>query len=346
MVYFLSGVINVDITIYNTTDGIHLPELGLWLDSSENAKSGEMVFVSHAHSDHISKHSELILSPATSRLLKLRFTRARKEHLMEFFQPRRFSYNGIDYKLTLLPAGHVLGSSMLYIEVKNTTILYTGDFKLTSPITSEECKPQQADYLIMESTFGKPQYNFPSLNEITETIISFCKSTLSENKIPVLFAYSLGKSQDVIRLLANAGFNIMVHNQIYKTTSVYRRFGINLPRIEKFSPSKVKDKVVIMPPAAKNFFIELKKEKIKTALITGWAVDNDIIYRFGTDAAFALSNHSDYKELMDFVRIVNPRKVFTVHGFSAEFAFDLKSRGYDAEALEESGQKWLPIGKS
>jgi Cft2 family RNA processing exonuclease len=335
----------VEITFYNTNDGIHFPELGLWLDSSENAQSGEVVFVSHAHSDHISKHSELILSPPTSRLLKLRYLRPRKEHIMEFFQPRNFSHNGIDYRLTLLPAGHVLGSSMLYIEAGNTSILYTGDFKLGSPITSEPCKPQRADFLIIESTFGKPGYNFPDVSVITREITSFCKMTLSENKIPVLFAYSLGKSQDVIKLLSKDGFNIMVHEQIYKTVSVYRRFGVSLPTVEKFSPSKAKDKVLIMPPAAKNFFNEIKKEKIKTALLTGWAVDKDILYRCETDAAFALSNHSDYQELIDFVKIVNPRKIFTVHGFSSEFALDLKNRGYDAEALEESGQKWLPLGK-
>lgn len=335
----------MDVTIYNTNDGIHLPELGLWLDSAESARNGEIVFVSHAHSDHISKHGELILSPATSCLLKLRYSRARKEHVMEFFQPRNFSFNGINYRLTLLPAGHVLGSSMLFIEVMGVSVLYTGDFKLGKTITSEPCQPRHADYLIMESTFGKPAYRFPEVTEILENIVSFCKTTLSEKKIPVLFAYSLGKSQDLIALLAETGFSLMVHNQIFKINSIYRKLGVRLPEIKQFSVSKAKDKVVIMPPTARNFFNQIKREEIRTAIVTGWAVEKDVIYRFGADAAFAFSNHADYQELIDLVRIVSPRKVFTLHGFSSELAYDLRSRGYDAEALEESGQKWLPLGK-
>lgn len=333
----------MEIAIYNTTDGIHLPELGLWLDSFESAGIGEVVFVSHAHADHISKHGELILSPATSRFLRLRYLRHRKEHVMNYNQPMSFSYKGLSYKLTLLPAGHILGSSMLYIEVMNTSILYTGDFKFGDSVTAEPCEPKHADCLIMETTYGKPNYNFPPLKDVGETIISFCKSTLSSNEIPILFAYSLGKSQDLIVLLGKAGFNIMVHNQIFRMSSVYRDFGIKLPHFEKFAPSRAKDKVVIVPPSAKDVCPQIKSARIKTAVVTGWALDPEIIYRFNIDEAFVFSNHSDYKELMNFVKTVNPRKVLTVHGFSTEFAHNLRHVGFDAEALEESGQRWLSL---
>lgn len=334
----------MELDFYNTEDGIHFPGLGLWLDSCESAGESEIVFVSHAHSDHISKHSNVVLSHATSRLMKERSRVKAVEKKLDFFKKTEFTYHGNKYYITLFPAGHILGSAMALIEVSGVSILYTGDFKLSGSLTSEKCVPCYADYLIMETTFGKPEYTFPQIDSVGNQIIDFCRTTFAQKKTPVLFCYSLGKSQDVLTILGRSNMPVMVHNQVYKMTAVFRDFGYKFPRIEKLSVRKSKNKVVIVPPQVRNKIAQLYINKpISLAAVTGWAMDKATIYRLGVDAAFPLSNHSDFNELVEFVKIVNPKRVFTVHGFSSEFAAELNRRGYNAEPLEKSGQKWLPL---
>ncbi len=82
----------------------------------------------------------------------------------------------------------------------------------------------------------------------------------------------------------------------------------------------------------------------RVAMISGWAVDPNAIYRYQVDAAFALSDHADYDDLLRYVELVQPRRVLTLHGFAAEFARDLRERGIEAWALSAQDQMELTLG--
>src|SRR6202011_4830561 len=103
--------------------GVYLPSLDLWLDPWDEQRTA---FVSHAHSDHIGNHREVILSAITAKLMAARLPGRRLEHSLPFGAPVHFR----GASLTLLPAGHVFGSAQIYIHWKGETLLYTGDFKL------------------------------------------------------------------------------------------------------------------------------------------------------------------------------------------------------------------------
>src|ERR1043166_9453768 len=103
--------------------GVFLPGSDLWLDAWEPKP---FAFVSHAHSDHIAPHAEIVLSEGTARLMKSRMPGTRIEHVLPFGEQRR----GRDLDLTLLPAGHIFGSAQLFLADGSETLLYTGDFKL------------------------------------------------------------------------------------------------------------------------------------------------------------------------------------------------------------------------
>jgi Cft2 family RNA processing exonuclease len=110
--------------------GVHLPELGLWLDPATRRTGSERVFISHAHTDHIRAHREVILTECTAYLMHARLGGTRQEHLLPFHQPTAFAGGAKPFQITLLPAGHILGSAMALIEAGNQSLLYTGDFKL------------------------------------------------------------------------------------------------------------------------------------------------------------------------------------------------------------------------
>jgi DNA ligase I, ATP-dependent (dnl1) len=320
--------------------GVFLPRLGLWLDAHDPRTGPERVFVSHAHSDHVEAHREMILSEPTALLMQARTggAESRTEHRLRFHEERRFEFNGTPFQITLLPAGHIFGSAMSLIEAGGETLLYTGDFKLRPGLSAEPCEPRRADILIMESTFGRPQYVFPPTDAVLRSVIRFCREALDNDETPVLLGYSLGKSQEIICGLAEAGLPLMLHGAVFRLTQVYEQFGRCFPRYERYEAGTAKGKVLICPPSVANSAMLRKLGKTRCAILTGWAVDPNCRYRYQCDAAFVLSDHADFPDLIEFVRRVQPKKVFTLHGFAADFAETLRRLGFEAQALSEDEQ--------
>jgi Cft2 family RNA processing exonuclease len=232
----------------------------------------------------------------------------------------------------MLPAGHILGSGMAMIEACGESLLYTGDFKLRPSLAAETCEVPRADLLIMETTFGLPHYRFPPEATVREEILKFCRDALAEGATPVLHGYSLGKSQEILRGLEGAGLPVMLQRDIRKMTKLYEKLGMGFPAHEPFEPEAGRGHVIICPPQSLTVMQRDTLGKTRSAAITGWAMDSSCRFRSGTDGAFSLSDHADYDELLELVKRVQPRKVFTVHGFAREFAATLRKLGVDAVA--------------
>ena len=317
--------------------------MGLWLDPHAAQRGTEQVFVSHAHSDHIGAHREVIMSAATARLMRARLGGKRVEHTPQFGESCFFQTGGDAFKITLLPAGHILGSSMAFIEAGGDSLLYTGDFKLRSGMSAEPCAPRPAKVLIMETTFGRPAYQFPPAAEVFSGIIRFCREALDNDETPVLLAYSLGKSQELLQGLATAGMPLMLHDKVFDLTRVYEELGQRFPPYAKFDPGGAVGHVLIFPPNANRTALLRGIGKTRCAVVTGWAIDPSCRFRSQVDAAFPLSDHADFTELIEFVRRVDPDKVYTLHGFAADFAWTLRDLGWDAQALSASEQLTLRL---
>jgi DNA ligase-1 len=248
------------------------------------------------------------------------------------------------FRLTLLPAGHILGSAMAFIEAEGESLLYTGDFKLRPNLCAEPCEPRHADYLVMETTFGRPQYVFPPESGVWRDLIAFCQSAMVDGATPVLFAYSLGKSQELLAGLRDSGLPVVLHKDSARLTRIYEHFGQKFPPYEIFDGTNASGKILIAPPQASRSVLFQQLGKIRTAVVTGWAMDSSCRFRSGTDAAFPLSDHADFPSLIEFVKRVAPKKVFTLHGFAAEFARSLRELGFDAQSLSEQEQLDLSLG--
>jgi Cft2 family RNA processing exonuclease len=320
-------------------NGIWLPQIDWRLDAPVAAARS---FVSHAHSDHIAAHREIICSAATARLMRARLGGARLEHVLPFGHTEALTR---DTAITLHPAGHILGSAQcLLTHTEHGTLLYTGDFKLRSGLAAEPCATPRADVLIMESTFGLPRYVFPPAAEVMAAIAGFCRQALADGATPVLYAYSLGKSQELMRGLAASGLPLMVHPQTLRLGRIYAELGTILPPHREFAAAECAGHVVICPPQwGKTSFLPAIP-MARTAVVTGWALDAGAIYRYQCDAAFPLSDHADFNELLMFVERVKPRLVYTVHGFAQEFAQTLRARGIEAWALGADNQLELRLG--
>jgi DNA ligase-1 len=314
--------------------GVYLPQQDFWLDPRDAKR---FAFVSHAHSDHIAPHQEVIVSERTARLMQARLPGSRTEHVLPFGERR--SIRGVD--LMLIPAGHIFGSAQCLVFVGNETLLYTGDFKLRPGRSAEQAEWRHADTLVMETTFGLPRYRFPPTKEVIDQMVAFCGEAIDAGEVPVLLGYSLGKAQEILCSLEGAGLTPTLHGSVYQMTRIYEQSGQSFCKYERYNRNDVAGKVLICPPSANRSPMLEKIPRKRVALVSGWAVDPDAVYRYQVDAAFPLSDHADYDDLLRYVELVQPRRVLTLHGFAGAFASDLRARGLEAWALNEENQMEL-----
>jgi DNA ligase 1 len=247
--------------------------------------------------------------------------------------------------LMLIPAGHIFGSAQCLVFAGEETLLYTGDFKLRPGRSAEQAEWRPADTLVMETTFGVPRYRFPPTKEVIDHMVAFCSETLDAGEVPVLLGYSLGKAQEILCALEGAGLTPMLHGSVYQMTRIYEQLGQSFCKYARYNRNDVAGKVLICPPSANRSPMLEKIPRKRVALISGWAVDPHAVYRYQVDAAFPLSDHADYDDLLRYVELVQPRRVLTLHGFAAAFASDLRARGLEAWALTEENQMELHFGR-
>jgi Cft2 family RNA processing exonuclease len=293
-------------------------------------------FVSHAHSDHIARHELAFATMATSRLYRHRLGARHRVREMAYREPVEFG----GLCLTAYPAGHCLGSAMLYAEDGERSLLYTGDFKLGASATSEPAELPQADILIMECTFGRPQYRLPAREEVVEKLIELVLGALAEGRTPVIHAYPLGKSQEVTKLLTDRGVPVLQHPVIYAVSCVYEACGVDLGDFAEFGGRSLNGHAVVtLPRGSRDFRLPGLGRTVSIA-VTGWAAEGWARYRLGVDHALPLSDHADYDQLLETVRRVNPSEVFCTHG-PAEFADHLCDLGFNAYPLHPPAQRRL-----
>lgn len=319
-------------------NGIWLPQTGWWLDAHHPV---ERSFVSHAHFDHLARHREIICTEGTARLMRARMPSARREHILPFERTEPLT---ADTAVTLYSAGHIHGSAQIILEhADRGRLLYTGDFKLRPGLSTETCATPPADVLIMETTYGRSHYVLPPTEGVLRDILDFCRRALDDGATPVLFSYSLGKTQEVLSSLTGAGLPVMLHKQAVRLTRIYEESGIKFPIYREFDAAEAAGHVVITPPHAPGSSPLKSIPKPRTAMITGWALDPGARFRYRCDAAFPLSDHADFADLLRFVELVNPKKVLTVHGFAEDFARTLRQRGVEAWALGRDNQLDLSL---
>lgn len=322
--------------------GLYLPEIDFWLDPLDEKESA---FVSHAHADHFSRHTNALCSTVTAALLRKRFNMA-DGRLEAVGFGTTVEKDG--FRMRMLPAGHIVGSAMLHVTRKKdgATLLYTGDFKVRRGRTTEAVSFLQADTLIMETTFGLPHLTFPGAMEVDASVLRFVTDAFADGEVPILFGYSLGKAQEAIALLAENDIPVLSHTKVAEMTEVCRSVGVNLPEPILFEGFARAGHVIVAPPNSVNSKIMRGLKNKRSAMLTGWALQPGSLYRYRVDHVLPMSDHADYPGLMECVTRVRPKRVLTVHGYTREFASILREKGIEAWSATGGDQLELSLGKS
>jgi len=289
--------------------GFRLPDYDIALDVSSAVASH--CFVSHAHADHVprSRRMKVFATPVTAKLMRIRGFSGEIEEV-PFHQP-------IDLpqaRVTLYPAGHILGSAMVYIETDDGNLLYTGDFRTPpSPTSDGFAYPESVDVLITEATFSLPLYKWKSHEALFDEIRQFATESLARNMIPVFNAYSLGKTQEILHALAPLGITSYVHKAGFPLCKVYEQHGINLGSYQKLDKTIINPGPVIIPSSANDSMLWTSDFPIRTAYVSGWVAAGRSWNTSQIDAGIALSDHVDFFDLIEWIRNIKPKITYVTH---------------------------------
>jgi Cft2 family RNA processing exonuclease len=323
-------------------DDLKIRDTELYLDSRRPRRR---CFVSHAHSDHLGVHHQTIATPATRALAEYRIGMqnvAEVDYHQDFeFCPRT--------RLRLLPAGHVHGSAMVHVTRPEGTLLYTGDFKLRESLTVRPAEPCAADVLVMESTFGLPLFRFPPWRSVVDQLVAIVGDALKRGRQPIVMGYSLGKAQEITRILTDAGLPVTAHGAVFQMNRLHEELGVRLGAFRRYAPGDFHGPralpleergVLVAPPQVARSAFATKFDNPCRVMLSGWAMLKNAKYRYGVDHALPLSDHADFDELLELVERVRPKKIFSHHGYR-EFADTLRARGRDAELARPDEQLQL-----
>ncbi len=319
----------------NNKNGINFKNL--CIDPSKVPKEENVIFT-HAHTDHVkfSKNSKFFATPQTNEIINKRFSLKKGVSFesIDFFSRKKIN----DLELEFFPNGHILGSTQIKI-FGDKEILLTSDFRLQDSLFFKGAKPLQTETLVIETTFGSPVYNFPKYSDVVSEMVSWI-SVQGKNNLVLLSGYSLGKAQELTRISNEAGFIPLVHESIFEMNQIYSNNGVNVGKYELLNHNLKDHSVLIMPPQIVNKFLlatlrEVEKRKVVSALATGWS------FARGFNKTFPLSNHADFNDLIEYVKLCNPKLVLTDHGFCEEFSRKLNRLGFNSKPLKNHKQSFL-----
>ncbi|MGZ3455625.1 MAG: MBL fold metallo-hydrolase, partial [Polyangiales bacterium] len=316
--------------------GLYLPALALYLDPDRPVARA---FVSHAHGDHAagSESGTVFASPETLALIAARRGAVPGEQPVGWDE----SVEMDGMRVSIAPAGHVLGAAQLVIDHPGGRFVYTGDYRTGGGATHATGAPVPCDTLCIETTFALPVFQWPDREKTIAELIAWCRETLESGETPVLLAYALGKSQALIHALLDAGLPVIAHGAVHRVCAAYESLGVDMGirdgRLAAYVEEKKRGRlngVVIMPPTAIGLPIIKQRKGIKVAYVSGFALIDASIEQHRADRGFAISDHADFDDLMATVRASGARFVYATHGEAVPFARWLQSQGIAASALE------------
>lgn len=285
--------------------------------------------ITHAHSDHARPGSKYYLCHTfTKPILQLRL--GDNEYQTVDWNESVF-LNGV--KISLHPAGHIIGSAQIRIEYNGEVWVVSGDYKVEDDRISGVFEPVKCHTFISESTFGLPIYHWKPQQEIFENIIKWISKNKENGQTSVLIAYSLGKAQRLLQGIKETAEDIFVHGAIWNIHETLLNAGWKLPPVQRLTvdtPKEYKGSIVIAPPGAEGSPWMKKFSPYSVGVCSGWMQVRGNARRRNVDAGFALSDHADWKGLLKAVKATGAEKVFVTHGFQAAFSRYLQENGIES----------------
>ena len=307
--------------------GIYCNQADVYIDAWRPV---DKCIVTHGHSDHSRwGHKQYITHRLNVPIIKHRLGDIQvtgKEW------GETFEVNGV--KFSLHPAGHIVASSQVRVEYKGEVWVFTGDYKIENDGLATPYEPVKCHTFITECTFGLPAFKWEPQDQVMNDINEWWAKNKEEGRTSVLFGYSLGKAQRLLKHLDTSIGKIYTHGAIEKMTEVVRQ-SAELPVTELITRDTKKEdingNIVLAPPSAHGGTWIRKMVPYVTATASGWMTFRGARRRRAIDRGFVLSDHADWDGLLGAIEATGCERVITTHGYTDIFSRYLREElGYDA----------------
>jgi putative mRNA 3-end processing factor len=317
--------------IAETPQGLYCEAGGFYVDPWQPV---ERAVITHAHADHASAGSASYLCAAAgAELLRRRLPGAVIETL-DYGTP--LTIGGV--RLSFHPAGHILGSAQIRLERGGDVWVISGDYKRTADPTCAPFEPVQCRTFVSEATFGLPIYTWDDPGTIVTGIVDWWSAMREAGRSCVLFCYVLGKAQRILALLRPyASSPIHIHGAVEVMTDAYRNMGVELAETERITDSMrgkaLAGALVLAPLSARGTVWMRRLPQPSTAFASGLMRVRGVRRQRGFDRGFVLSDHADWRGLLNTINETGASRVLVTHGWSDALARYLAERGLETGRL-------------
>ncbi len=272
--------------------------------------------ITHGHADHArAGHGTVIATPQTLAIMAERYGADFAGSVQPVPYGQSVSRDGV--QVTLVPAGHVLGSAQAVVAWKGLTMVVSGDYKRRRDPTCPPFEPVPCDVFISEATFGLPVFRHPDdAHEIAKLLRSVQQFP---ERAHMVGAYALGKAQRIIRLLREAGWDqtIYVHGALDRLNHLYERHGVPLGPLAPATSDAKQDfagQIIVAPPGALADRWSRRFPDPVTAFASGWMQVRARARQRGVELPLVISDHADWDELTATVDELRPGELWITHG--------------------------------
>jgi putative mRNA 3-end processing factor len=293
--------------------------------------------ITHAHADHARRgHGAYLASAPSAGVLRARLGDI---HLQPLAYGEAVDLNGV--RVSLHPAGHVLGSAQVRLEHRGRVWVASGDYFVSGAgDVNTSCapfEPLRCHCFITESTFGLPIYRWRPQREVLAQIEAWWRGNAEAGRASLLLAYSFGKAQRLLAALREMDLGIgpiVVHDAVEAVNEAYRAEGVALAPVLTLAQvterSLLRRALAIAPPgAAEGAFAKALGER-SDAFASGWMQVRGARRRQALDRGFALSDHADWPGLQRAIAATGAERIIVTHGFEAEMVRWLQQQGLQA----------------
>ncbi|PJZ71280.1 DNA ligase-associated DEXH box helicase [Leptospira perolatii] len=313
--------------------GIYVPIADVYVDPW---KSVPKALITHAHSDHARSGSKYYLCTRDG----YEVTRSRlgpNANLNAVDYGQEIAINGM--RIRFYPAGHILGSAQIRFEFKGEVLVISGDYKTESDQTCLPIEPIRCHTFLSESTFAFPFYDWPSAEFVFSEILDWWKYNQSQGCESVLRCYSLGKAQRLLlglhELISKwpelSWEKIRVHETIEVINEAYRKSNVKIPPLQNRNVPFLPGSLHLLPPGGED---HLQGSEIRTGFCSGWMQISANRKRGSIDRGFVLSDHADWKGLINVITETGAEKILLTHGKTEVISRYLTEKGIRAEEFK------------
>jgi len=324
-----------------TSRGLYCEKGDFYIDPIRRV---ERALITHSHSDHArSGMMSYLTSHAGVGILKERIGLNSSISGLPYGERQRIG----EVTVSFHPAGHLLGSAQVRVEYRGEVWVVTGDYKIANDISCEAFEPVPCNNLITEATFALPVYHWPDSQFVFDQINKWWISNQERGRCSVLFAYALGKAQRLLCGIDSTIGPIGIHGAVEKMLPYYRAAGRPIPESVFKASAENKEKLkgvglIVAPASVQNTPWLQKFAPYSLAFASGWMAIRGARRRRALDRGFIISDHVDWRGILDTIEATGAEKVGVTHGYANALVRWLQEeRGLQAYEISEAYTKNL-----